>query len=110
MTQPRSTLVSLNATPWYHVVSRWAHGALPAGTMPRIVDQFPARLAMAVDVCTNADEFRGQYIYWLLTGRRRKPRDTHFLGGVPVAVAHLRDTHFLDPGHAALTFLDTHLD
>ena len=23
MTQPRSTLVSLDDTPWYHVVSRW---------------------------------------------------------------------------------------
>ena len=53
MTPPCSTLVSLDATPWYHVVSRFAHGALPAGTMPRIEHQFPAPLALVVDVCTN---------------------------------------------------------
>jgi hypothetical protein len=46
MTQPRSTLVCLDATPWYHIASRCAHGALPAGMMPGIAHESPASLAL----------------------------------------------------------------
>lgn len=49
MTQPRATLISLDATPWYHLVNRCVRRATCAARIPSVVKCYEHRRGWIVD-------------------------------------------------------------
>ena len=53
MTQPRSTLVSLDDTPWCHVAARHVRRAFPGRVRCTLRCRMPLHVMLLANVCTN---------------------------------------------------------